>query len=433
MKYFFLIFFSLSLSFSVFTQTDKKIETCITLFDKDPFKAVAKLKKYLNKAGDESRPEAWDIYVEMRETIYNSKLQAVGVSLEYFLIQKDFERLSKLRDSVLTLAELGSLTAAKEEEVKSMIYQIDGKLSDLDQMAFEMYSVQYNQYIYAMREATLRSRSVRADANLRALFFTYEPDTVRVDTADITLYTTAYESINQGKLEEGKILLDSLIQAYPTSYNVNMSYYLYHYFKEEADSAKFYLKKSIELFPDVIEPRENLAKILFGEGNIYRAREQVEVMFSLYQGQDMKSYLSEVLFLEDKKLNDRRINRPVFPNQIGIDTKLQKDHWADYQEAKLKVSPFTESTGLIKENDITKTKYLEIYSWQRMLDKNRNEKPEELAFAYEMEEEGLLDCYVFFSNFHIDFAAQTEHFSRSKENRERMISFVNTYLVELAG
>ena len=432
MKLYLLIALAFFVTIPAFSQPDKKIKSCIELFDKDPFKATEKLKKLLDKAGDESRPEAWDIYVEMRETIYNSKLQAVGESFEYYLIQRDFDKLRRLRDSVVTAAEQGGLTTSKEKEVQAMIYQIDTRLSDLDQMAFEMYAQQYNEYIFAMREATLRSRSVRADANLRALFFTYEPDTVRVDTAHVNWYTDTYESLNKGQLEQGREILDTLIQIYPNSYNVNMSYYLYHYFKEDADSAKFYLKKSIELFPDVIEPKENLAKILFGEGNIYRAREQVEQMFALYQGQDMKSYLSEVLFLEDKQLNDRRVNRPIFPNQMGIDYKLQKNHWKDYQEAKLKVEAFTETTGMIKENDITDQQYLEIYSWQKMLDKNRHDKPEELGFAYEMEEKGLLDCYVFFSNFHVDFAAQAEHFSRSEENRERMISFVNTYLVELA-
>lgn len=432
MKYIFLFSFSLIFSFTTFTQADKKIKACIAQFEDDPFKATEKLKKYIDKAGTESRPEAWDIYIEMRETIYNSKLQSVGESMEYYLIQKDFQRLSFLRDSVLTVAGNADLSKSKQEEVQSMIYQIDGRLSDLDQMAFEMYSIEYNQYIFAMREATLKSRSVRADGNLRALFFTYEPDTVQVDTAHVNLYTKAYEAMNQGQLEEGKIALDTLIQLYPDSYNVNMCYYLYYFYKEDAANAKSYLKKSIELFPDVIEPRENLAKILFGEGNIYRARKQVEQMFALYQGQDIKSYLSEVLYLEDKKLNDHRIIRPVFPNQIGMEVSLSKGHWADYQEAQLKVAPFTESTGLIKENDMTKTQYLEIYSWERMLDKNRNKKPEELAFAYDMQEQGLLDCYVFFSNFHVDIAAQAEHFSRSSENRERMISFVNKYLVELA-
>ena len=430
-KILFLLFSVLCFT-SGFSQSDKKIKDCIALFDKSPIKATEKLKKHLNKADTESRPEAWDIYVEMRETIYNSKLQAVGESFEYFMIQRDFQRLQYLRDSVLTAMENPTNTSAKKTELQSTIYQIDGRLDDLDQMAFGMYAVEYNQYIFSLREASLRSRSVKADGNLRALFFTYEPDTIKVDTADVNLYTEAYDAINSGRLAEGKVLLDTLIQLYPTSYNINMCNYLYYYFKEDLDSAKIYLKKSIELYPDIIEPKENLAKILFGEGNLYRAKEQVNEMLALYQGQDIKNYLNEVLYSEDKRLNDRRLNRPIFPNQMGIEYKLQKNHWGDYQEAKLKVAPFTEVTGIIKENDITKTQYLEVYSWERMLDKNSKNKPEELAFAYEMQELGLLDCYVFFSNFHVDFAGQAEHFSADPKNRERMISFVNQHLVELA-
>jgi len=413
--------------FNSFSQKDSKVADCISLFEKDPEKATSKLKKLIDKAGDEAKYEAWDLFVEMKENIYNTKLTKVGDSFDYFVITQEFNRLSAARDSLMS----GNVDLT-DGEIQFYINQIDNEQTILDNKAYAMYADEYESYLFAMREASLKSKSVRADANMRAMYFDGDPDTMTADTAEIRMFGMAYDNINTGKLEEGKAVLDDIAKAYPTSYSVNMTYYLYYYYKEEFDSSKMYLKKTIELFPNQIEPRENLAKILFGEGNTFRAKKQVEVLMVLFPGQDMKNYMSEILFVEDKKLAEKRLIRPIFPNQIGLNFPMQKNHWKDYQEAKLKVEAFTEVTGIIKENDVTKDKYLELYSWKRMLEKNRSEKPEELAFAYQMEEAGLLDCYVFFSNYHIDFAAQAEDWAKSDENKERTKNFVYKYLVDLA-
>jgi len=425
MKYLFLVL--LFLPFTLVAQPQKKLEKCIKTYETDPIKAAKDLKKLLNKAGNESRSDAWDIYVEMRENIYNMKLQEVGESFEYFVLQQKFDQINKMVDSVR--ANPGNLS---EEEVEMFAVEAQAQKDLLDQQAYDMYAAEYDSYIFALREASLKSVSIRSDLNLRNLYFNHDPDTMQADTAEIRQFQTAYEMVNKGQFEEGRAILDELYKVYPNSYSVNMTYYLYHQYKEQMDTAKTILQKVIDLFPTEIEPRENLAKIYFGEGNTYRAKEQILELVALYPGQDLKGYLREVLFVEDKKLEEKRIIRPVFPNQIGYQRDNAKGHWKDYQEAMRKVSGFTNEYGLIKENDITDETYLEIYSWKRMLEKNKDKKPEELKFAYEMQEKGLLDCYVFFSNYHIDFANQAEHFAQSEENRNRMKDFIMKYLVELA-
>lgn len=425
MKY--LIFLILLFPIFAIAQPQKKIEQCIKLYEEDPQKAAAKLKKLLDKAGKESNPEAWDIYVEMKENIYNMKLQEVGGSFEYFVLQQKFDNISKKVDSVI--ANPGELT---EQQLRMLKQEAELQQNMIDQEAYDLYADDYESYIYALREASLKSVSMRSDLNLRGMYFTSDPDTMNADTAEIRYFGQAYDLINAGQFEEGRVILDSIVKIYPNSYSVNMTYYLYYQYKEQLDSAKMKLQKVIELFPTEIEPRENLAKIYFGEGNTYRAKEQILELVTLYPGQDLKGYLREVLFVEDKKLNEKRIVRPVFPNQIGYPAQSARGHWKDYQEAMLKVAAFTNEYGIIKENDVTQETYLEIYSWKRMLDKNKDKKPAELSFAYEMQEKGLLDCYVFFSNYHIDFAAQAEHFSQFEENRERMKNFIMKYLVELA-
>jgi TolA-binding protein len=408
----------------ILAQKDQKIADCIAMYEKSPQKAANKLKKLIDKEGNEARFDAWDVYIEMMEDIYNKKLTEVGDSFEYFVIQQEFGRLSAARDSL----QSGNVDMT-DDELSYYLNQIDNDQSVLDNKAYSMYSFEYENYIYSMREASLKSKSSRADANMRNLYFNGDPDTMTADTSEIRQFTQAYENINSGKFEEGKNILDQVSVKYPNSYSVNMTYYLYYFYKENLDSSKIYLKKTIDLFPAQIEARESLAKILFSEGNTFRAKKQIEELMVLFPGQDMKGYLSEILFIEDKRLEEQRIIRPVFPNQIGMTYELAKDHWQEYQKAILKVGAFTESNGMIKENDVTKEKYLELYSWKKMLDKHREDKPEELEFAYKMEAEGLLDCYVFFSNYHIDFAFQAQEWAKSEENRERAKKFVYKYLV----
>ena len=362
----------------------------------------------------------------MKETTYNEKLNEVGQSLTYFNIQTQYNNLAFILDSLQNVDPKPSL------QTRQYIREVEDNMEALDQTAYDLYRTEYDEYLFALREASLKSKSVRSDGNLRNMFLDYDPDTMVVDSLHVMMYAEAYDELNAKKLASAKPKLDELIQLFPESYNINMSYYLYYYYKDQMDTAKDYLKKTIEMYPRQIEPRENLAKIYFGDGNIYRAKQQIEELMCLFPGQDMKGYYSEVLFVEDKKLVEQRLIRPIFPNQVGVYYPATKGHWKDYQEAKLKVEPFSEPSGIIKENDVTEERYIEIYSWKKMLEKNKDDRPDELAFAYVMEAEGLLDCYVFYSNYHIDFAIQAQDFASSEENRERMKKFVKNHLVTLA-
>lgn len=375
-------------SFQGHTQADKKLKKAIAMYQEDPVKGIMQLRKYIDKE-DVARPEAWDLYVEMFETLYNQQVQYN----------------SMVNPELLSAFEIAML----EQD-----YQL--ALSNL---------------VDACREATLRGRSVRGDANIRNLFLNWDPDTTYLDSAAYLSTNMAYAYINASMADSARPLLDSIIPKYPESFNINMCYYLYHISKEQSDSAIIYLKKTIELFPDHTIPRENLAQIYYSTGNVYRAKEQVEELLTLYPGEDIKNYYREILFIENKELDDHRLTRKVFPNQVGYGTSERPNKiWAPYQDALLKVQGFSSSDGVIKDNDITNERYLEIYSWQQMLNYHRGKKPDELAFAYEMEDAGYLDCYVFFSNFHVDFAGQVLEFSKEEENRERMKSYIKKYCVQ---
>ena len=81
--------------------------------------------------------------------------------------------------------------------------------------------------------------------------------------------------------------------------------------------------------------------------------------------------------------------------------------WAHYTAALAKVKSYCNKKGILSDNPVTKDKYLEVYSWEQMLDKS---KDPQFDFARKMRDKGFLDCYVFISCFHYDVYEQYRDF-----------------------
>ena len=64
------------------------------------------------------------------------------------------------------------------------------------------------------------------------------------------------------------------------------------------------------------------------------------------------------------------------------------------------------------------TKYLEIYSWEKMLAESEDKSLDE---AKKMQELGYLDCYVMITCFHQDFYEQYQDFAAN--NKDRIIKY----------
>jgi hypothetical protein len=145
----------------------------------------------------------------------------------------------------------------------------------------------------------------------------------------------------------------------------------------------------------------------------------------------MKLKLLKILEIENKRLNDRRFLRAFFPNNPNTNQGELSGVWADYRKAKSEVSRYTNEEGIIEDNGVTKDKYLEVYSFRRMLDENVDkELPGELQFALKMKEEGYLEPYVFISMFHVDIYPQLRHYMSIKENLEKSKDYIEKYLIE---
>ena len=84
--------------------------------------------------------------------------------------------------------------------------------------------------------------------------------------------------------------------------------------------------------------------------------------------------------------------------------------------------------------DINKTetsyRYLEVNSWRNFLEENEDNLPQLFRFAQKMDQEDYLDCYVFFSFFHLDIYPQFKDFMSEEKNRLKMKNFIQTFLVD---
>jgi hypothetical protein len=104
--------------------------------------------------------------------------------------------------------------------------------------------------------------------------------------------------------------------------------------------------------------------------------------------------------------------------------------WSDYRKAKLEVESFCNDEGIIENNAKVKDQYLEVYSFRRMLEENQDNLPPYLKFADEMRKKGFLEPYVLVSMYHIDFFPQLQHYVLKKENRAKIIEYIETFLIE---
>ena len=94
------------------------------------------------------------------------------------------------------------------------------------------------------------------------------------------------------------------------------------------------------------------------------------------------------------------------------------------------VSKYCNEDGIIEENGEFSDRYLEVYSFRRMLEKHPNDLPEALHFADKMREEGYLEPYVFICLFHFDIYEQFKDYMSVEANRIKTAEFIEKYVIE---
>ena len=112
---------------------------------------------------------------------------------------------------------------------------------------------------------------------------------------------------------------------------------------------------------------------------------------------------------ENKVLEQHRILRTFYPNDISNDDQPSLEGlplWEDYRAAKEDVRKYCNDDGIIEPNGEFTDRYLEVYSYRKMLEAHPNDLSSDLHFADKMREEGFLEPYVLVCLLHYDIYEQ---------------------------
>lgn len=383
--------------FSQISKDEKTITKCIKIYnEKNRYKGLEKLEAYMNQRSFNSY-YAYETLVAMSYGIYEQNKSLFGdITIE--VSGDDSLSSDSLGNDFLT-----SLLVTLEED-----------------------------FIDVCRRSTIEGTSPTADLYLRIL---------RIDVdVDSAVSEKAKAYYDEGELFFGKQDYDLAALNYRKAFLEDPNYYqavLYFgdtfWAKEQYDSALFYFAKARDMEPDQMSARIFMVDALREQGLYYRAKKEAIDALMVYPGYNMKNKLEEILYVENKTFNERRITRNFYPNNMGNpdqDMLLTSPLWKDYRAAKTDVSKYCNEDGIIEENGEFSDRYLEVYSYRRMLEKHPNDLPESLHFADKMREEGYLEPYIFICLFHFDIYEQFKDYMSVEANRIKTAEFIEKYVIE---
>ncbi len=352
-----------------FAQEDEKIiETTIKLFKKGDYdKAFEKINKLLETS---SNSKHWDIYITMYHQLY-------------------IEKLNK---------------SSKSESDEA-----------------------FKEFMNKCRLATLRSRSGLATNFIRKHYVDFDPDTLAL--------TVAKQYCNQGIDEMNKKMYKEAIDLFKKADGASPRYYkanklmgdCYMLLKESETALGCY-KRCINFAPNLTEPRKAIVEAYLALGNYVTAQEEAINGLMIYPEQSLFDLLYYI-----KHKNHRLLSQNWFPRTVSINSFTYENEevitqpWNEYRNAKNDVDDLCSPTGIINDINVTRTRYLEVYSWSKMLQYHKIPSPI-FEFASKMSKAGYLDCFVLFSMFHHDVYPQYADFISNPKNKIKLRTYIDKML-----
>lgn len=313
-------------------------------------------------------------------------------------------------------------------EISKLLMQSLTSEDNTFEISYSDVDAAFNDLINKSREACLNSESTTASQFIRNLLVDEIPDSNVVDEA-LEVYEKAEKLFMAKDYKNAKILYLQAKKIKPDFYKATIYTGDCFWTLEDMDSAIYYFKEGIAMQPNLLEPRKYLVDAFAFNKQDEEAKKECYNALFLYPDESMFVKYADLVENNNKKFNKHWIKRACWPNSMEYTGNQTTDkNWSIYQNAKNDIKDFCDSNGIInKPTNLTKSKYLEVYSWEKMLSTTSN-LPDELLFAKKMSDKGYLDCYVFLSCFQYDFFPQYLDFV--KENKNRIIYYIENFLVE---
>jgi len=277
-----------------------------------------------------------------------------------------------------------------------------------------------------LREATLKTRSVKASMYLRAMLVD-KPTDLNVNEKAKEFSRKGDKFYYNKQYEEAVFEYKSALSKDP-SYYIAKTYCGVSYLKnEEPDSAVVYLTSAVKSDPRNILARKYLIDAYLANNNFTEALDFCIESLNVYPDEGLFYKLNIVKKYLYSSYTLNWMPRPYFPITLNQDTvKMPIEPWNVYASAKEEIRPYCDVDGIItKQNKLTKYTQMEVYAWEKML-KSPECTDKQFAIAKSMMKRGWLDCYVMISMFHIDFYKQYLNFVDN--NKERIYKYYNQIL-----
>lgn len=256
-------------------------------------------------------------------------------------------------------------------------------------------------------------------------------------SVDTAVSDEAIEAYNKGSDDFSNGSFSAAIRAYERALKIDSNYFeathkigICYARDEKYEKAIPYFKKAILLEPNMLNPRQNLVDCYMTLRSWQDAYSACVDGIIVYPDIRYFVKMDEICNKLGKTFDRHWMKRLYLPNMIAATDQANPsgEPWMYYRQAKDKVFEFCTEDGIIKKKiEFTDQKYLESYSWEFMLKKTSSDN-DDFAFAREVQKAGYLDCYAMVSMYHIFFSQQYIDFS--KNNTERIRTYINTYLVK---
>lgn len=373
--------------------------------------SVVKNDKKYQKAVSYYQDDKVDKAIETLQPLlktYENEIDIWDAAMAFYF--KRYQKQYKKEQTELTDQLMKSLSGKKKggEIVINFSNLSQGYLSD---------------YINVCYKATLKTPNSNASMYLRKFLVDPEVDTA-VSKEAKDLFNQAETSFEKQDYGNSLKLYEEAIGKQPDYYQATLYKGDAYYFLKEYNDALIYFKKAADIHPDLLEPRKYITDAYGKLGKWEEAADACIDAIIVYPDENMFVKLEDIAERLNKKFERHWMSRDFVNKANSQQQVAAPEPWKFYAEAKNKILPFCDSTGVIaSNNNLTKQKFLEAYCWEELL---KNSSDPKFDFARQMQKEGYLDCYVFISLFHYGIYDQYKSFS--KDNKDR----IRKYLKEFA-
>jgi tetratricopeptide (TPR) repeat protein len=307
------------------------------------------------------------------------------------------------------------LNAKSSSDTKMFLRKIKF-LKELNAIPYESYK---SELIKNARNATrLVEYADSASDYLREFLI----DTMSLNTIkneeELIMFDDACLAYYDDNYVQAATLLKNILQKYPDDYQTQIKLGDTYYMMGKDTLAIKHYNVAKELNPQIATAFEKMALACYNRGKYIEASALIIEAIIVYPQQHFFNLLRRIVAKTGQGFETQWIVKPIYPattskNYVEIMAD-DKSPWWHYQYAENEVHSYFDTLGIMRPNEKTRERYLEVYCWKKMLN---NTSATYFPFARAMNQIEYLDCYVLLTLFHQDLYGQFHDFAKRNPDK----------------